>query len=53
MASADNPRLPLTSGTTPVVKYTEMRNQNQTSSTSITIQPTTTIIGIKSIKKSK
>ncbi|CAF0944417.1 unnamed protein product [Rotaria sordida] len=37
MASADNPRLPLTSRTTPVVKYMEMRNQPQSPSTSITI----------------
>ncbi|CAF0830543.1 unnamed protein product [Rotaria sp. Silwood1] len=41
MASADNPRLPLTSRTTPVVKYMEMRNQTQSPSTSITITPTT------------
>jgi len=39
MALADNPRLPLTSGNTPVVKYTETRSQDQTSSTSITMQP--------------
>jgi hypothetical protein len=38
MALADNPRLPLTSGNTPVVKYTEMRSENPTSSTSITMQ---------------
>lgn len=37
MALVDNPRLPLTSGNTPVVKYTEIHNQNQPSSTSITI----------------
>ena len=37
MALVDNPRLPLTSGHTPVVKYTEMRDQNQTSTTSITM----------------
>lgn len=37
MASADNPRLPLTSRTTPVVKYMEMRNQTQTPSSSITM----------------
>jgi hypothetical protein len=37
MASADNPRLPLTSGASPIVKYTEMRSQTQPSSTSITI----------------
>ncbi|CAF1148982.1 unnamed protein product [Adineta steineri] len=37
MASPDNPRLPLTSGASPVVKYMEMRNQTQTPSTSITI----------------
>jgi hypothetical protein len=40
MASADNPRLPLTSGTSPIVKYTEMRNQMEPSSTTI---PMTTI----------
>jgi hypothetical protein len=40
MASADNPRLPLTTGATTVVKYMEMRNKNQTSSSSITITPT-------------
>jgi hypothetical protein len=37
MASVDNPRLPLKSGTTPVVKYMEMRTQNETPSTSISI----------------
>lgn len=37
MASNDNPRLPLTSGTSPIVKYTEMRNQNESPSTSITM----------------
>lgn len=37
MASGDNPRLPLTSGTSPIVKYTEMRNQTDSPSTSITI----------------
>jgi hypothetical protein len=36
MALADNPRLPLTSGSTPV-KYTEMRSQSQPASTSITM----------------
>jgi hypothetical protein len=35
MALRDNPRLPLTSGNTPVVNYTEMRNQTQTASTNI------------------
>ncbi|CAF2781638.1 unnamed protein product [Rotaria sp. Silwood2] len=39
MASADNPRLPLTSRTTPVVKYMEMRSETPSSSTSITITP--------------
>ncbi|UJR35200.1 hypothetical protein I4U23_027967 [Adineta vaga] len=37
MASGDNPRLPLTSGTSPVVKYTEMRGQTDKPSTAITI----------------
>jgi len=37
MASNDNPRLPLTSGTSPIIKYTEMRNQNDSPSTSITM----------------
>lgn len=37
MASADNPRLPLKSRTTPVVKYTEIHSPTQTSSASITI----------------
>jgi hypothetical protein len=37
MASADNPRLPLTSGTTPIVKYTEMRNQTESPSTTISM----------------
>lgn len=40
MASNDNPRLPLTSGTSPVVKYTEMRNQTDSPSTTITISNT-------------
>lgn len=40
MASGDNPRLPLTSGTSPVVKYTEMRNQTDSPSTTITISNT-------------
>jgi hypothetical protein len=35
MASGDNPRLPLTSGTSPIVKYTEMRNQTESPSTTI------------------
>lgn len=35
MASADNPRLPLTSGTAPVVKYTETRRDSPRASTSI------------------
>jgi hypothetical protein len=38
MALSDNPRLPLTSGNTPVIKYTEMRSNNQTPSTSINMQ---------------
>ncbi len=37
MASSDNPRLPLTSGTTPIVKYTEMRSQSDLPSTTITM----------------
>ncbi|CAM4771905.1 unnamed protein product [Rotaria magnacalcarata] len=37
MASGDNPRLPLTSGTSPIVKYTEMRNPTETPSTTITM----------------
>ena len=37
MALADNPRLPLTSGNTPIVKYTEVRGENQVQSTSITM----------------
>jgi hypothetical protein len=37
MASGDNPRLPLTSGASPVVKYTEMRSQTEPSSTNITM----------------
>ena len=40
MASGDNPRLPLTSGTSPIVKYTEMRSQTEPSSTTI---PMTTL----------
>jgi hypothetical protein len=35
MASNDNPRLPLTSGTTPIVRYTEMRSQTDSPSTAI------------------
>jgi hypothetical protein len=41
MASPDNPRLPLTSGTSHVVKYMEMRNETQSLSTSIAITATT------------
>ncbi len=37
MALADNPRLPLTTGSTPVVKYTEMRSDTPNPSTNITI----------------
>ncbi len=37
MASGDNPRLPLTSGATPIVKYTEMRSQTETPSTTISM----------------
>lgn len=37
MASGDNPRLPLTSGASPVVKYTEMRSQIDLPSTTITM----------------
>lgn len=37
MASRDNPRQPLTSGTTPVVKYTEMSNSAASPSTMITM----------------
>lgn len=37
MASGDNPRLPLTSGASPIVKYTEMRSQGESPSTSITM----------------
>lgn len=37
MASGDNPRLPLTSGSSPVVKYTEMRNPTDSPSTTITM----------------
>lgn len=37
MALADNPRLPLTSGNTPVVKYTEMRSQTDPTSTTLNI----------------
>ncbi|UJR10627.1 hypothetical protein I4U23_014824 [Adineta vaga] len=40
MASPDNPRLPLKSGTSPVVRYMEMRDQTTpVSSTSITMIP--------------
>ncbi|CAF1124149.1 unnamed protein product [Adineta ricciae] len=37
MAAADNPRLPLTSATAPIVRYTEMRDQTDSPSTTITI----------------
>ncbi|CAF2393445.1 unnamed protein product [Rotaria sp. Silwood2] len=37
MASDDNPRLPLTSGASTIVKYTEMRSQTETPSTTITM----------------
>jgi hypothetical protein len=37
MASDDNPRLPLTSGTSPIVKYTEMRSQTDSPSTTISM----------------
>lgn len=37
MASSDNPRLPLTSGASPILKYTEMRSQTEIPSTSITL----------------
>lgn len=38
MALADNPRLPLTSGNTPVMRYMETRSEHpQQSSTSITM----------------
>ncbi|CAF1108284.1 unnamed protein product [Rotaria sordida] len=37
MASGDNPRLPLTSGASPIVKYTEMRSQSEAPSTAITM----------------
>ncbi|CAF3351759.1 unnamed protein product [Rotaria socialis] len=37
MTSGDNPRLPLTSGTSSIVKYTEMRNPTETPSTTITM----------------
>ena len=37
MASADNPRQPLTSATSSIVKYTEMRNQPASPSTMITM----------------
>lgn len=41
MALVDNPRLPLTSRTTPVVKYTEMSSaQPQQSSTSVSMTTT-------------
>jgi hypothetical protein len=43
MTSADNPRLPLTSGASPIVKYTEMRSQNDSPSTSITITTLPTV----------
>jgi hypothetical protein len=38
MASGDNPRLPLTSAATSIVKYTEMRNQLARHSTAITLR---------------
>jgi hypothetical protein len=47
MALVDNPRLPLTSGNTPVVKYTEMRDLDQSQSTSITITSTPTLNRLK------
>ncbi|CAF0879252.1 unnamed protein product [Rotaria sp. Silwood1] len=37
MASGDNPRLPLTSGASPIVKYTEMRSHTDIPSTTITM----------------
>lgn len=39
MSSNDNPRLPLTSAATSITKYTEMRNQTDTPSTTISIPP--------------
>jgi hypothetical protein len=48
MALADNPRLPLTSGNTPVVKYTEMRDLNRTRSTSIAMTSTPSSNRLKS-----
>ncbi|CAF0773585.1 unnamed protein product [Adineta steineri] len=37
MASGDNPRRPLTSGASPIVKYSEMRSQTDTPSTTISM----------------
>lgn len=41
MASGDNPRLPLTAGASPVVKYSEMLAQADTPSTTTTITMST------------
>lgn len=40
MASGDNPRLPLTSGASPIVKYTEMRSQGESSPSTSIVMPT-------------
>lgn len=37
MSSGDNPRLPLTSATSSIIKYTEMSNQTASPSTMITM----------------
>jgi hypothetical protein len=50
MALADNPRLPLTSGNTPVIKYTEIHNETQPGSRSIAI---TAIPSIPASNRSK
>lgn len=39
MSSNDNPRLPLTSATTSITKYTEMRNQTDSPATAISMPP--------------
>lgn len=50
MALADNPRLPLTSGNTPVIKYTEVRGGNQAQATGITITPMPSTSGSNRVK---
>lgn len=55
MASpVDNPRIPLTSAATPIVKYTEMRASNQqTSTTNISIPTTPTSVNRNSRLKTQ